>query len=204
MGKLTDFASDYFPFIPRPAPKFVTEDGKRVYGMMAEFTETPVVFHAAEHIRDAGYTQWDVHSPFPIHGIDTAMGMKPTILPRLAGGAAIVGVIVALLMQYYTNHWDFAFVVQGRDTAAWEAYLPITFELGVLATAFTCVFGMMALNGLPRFHHPLLSKASFLKVSDDRFVIAIEASDPSFDPEKTRAMLEAVGGTNIDLVEDED
>ena len=95
-------------------------------------------------------------------------------------------------------------LVQGKVTFAWEPFLPVTFELGVLLTAFTCVFGMMALNGLPRFHHPLFGKRDFLKTSDDVFVIAIEAEDPSFDPEKTRELLESIGGSNSDLVEDED
>ena len=77
------------------------------------------------------------------------------------------------------------------------------FELGVLFSAFTALIGMLALNGLPRHHHPLLKKERFLRVSDDRFIVCVEAADDKFDPEATRAMLASLGGTNIDLVEDE-
>lgn len=203
MGLLSA-ASDYFPFLlPRQAPKYVTEDGKRVYGMVAEFGAVPAVYHAAKKVRDAGYTRWDVHSPFPIHGIDDAMGMKRSKLPFIAGGAALMGVVCAVLLQYYTNAWDYQFVVQGKPYGAWEPFVPVTFELGVLFTAFACLLGMMALNGLPRFHHPLLAYERFAKTSDDRFMIAIEADDPIFDAERTRALLESIGGTDIALVEDD-
>ena len=160
LKELISGAADYFPMLLRkPAPKYVSESGNRVYGMVAEFHETPKVYHAAEMVRDAGYSNWDVHTPFPIHDIETAMGMKTTKLPLMAGAAAITGV---------------------------------------------SIFGMLALNGLPRFHHPLFSHERFYKVSDNRFMICIEAHDPKFDPSATRALLERAGGTDIALIEDED
>jgi hypothetical protein len=195
-------AAEYLPFVPRPAPKFVTEAGVRVHGISAEFPDSPTTYHAAEKLRDAGLKHWDVYSPFPIHGIDEAMGVKRTKLPLIAAGAAVTGVFCAVALQYFTNHIDYQFIVQGKPTDAWEAYLPVTFELGVLFTAFACLFGMLMLNGLPRFHHPLFHSDRFLRVSDDRFVICIEASDPGFDPAKARDLLASAGGTNIALVED--
>ncbi|MBL4590842.1 MAG: DUF3341 domain-containing protein [Phycisphaerales bacterium] len=204
IDKLLSVVADYFPMVVRkPAPRFVTERGNRVYGLVAEFTETPKVFHAAEHVRDAGYSKWDVHTPFPIHDIETAMGIKTTRLPLMAGGAAIAGVATGALLQWGTTAILFPQVVQGKPYDAWQAFLPITFELGILFTAFMCIFGMLALNGLPRFHHPLFSHARFCHASNDTFVIAIEAEDPNFDPVKTRELLEKIGGTHIALIEDE-
>lgn len=197
-------AAEYIPMIPRPAPRFVTEDGVRVHGMVAEFTTPPDVYHAAEKIRDAGYKRWDVHTPFPIHGMEEAMGIKRTILPVLSFGAAITGVLCALGLQYFTNHIDYQFVVQGKNTADWEPLIPVTFELGVLLCAFATLGGMLMLNGLPRWHHPLFNSDRFLRTSDDRFMIAIEAEDKKFDPEATRALLESAGGVEIQLIEDED
>jgi hypothetical protein len=195
--------AEYLPLWARPAPKFVSESGQRIYGVIAEFADPPAFFHAAETCRDAGYSRWDTYSPFPVHGMEGAMGVKRTKLPLMAFGAAVAGVTSALLLQYFTNSWDYEFIVQGKPTDAWEAYVPVTFELGVLFTAFTCLFGMLMLNGLPRWHHPLFNAERFLKVSDDRLIIAIEAADPRFDPHATRRLLEQAGATHIELVEDD-
>lgn len=194
--------SDYFPWIPRPPARFVTESGEEVHGVMAEFETSAAVYHAAEKVRDAGYKKWDVHSPFPIHGMEDAMGIRPTILPVIVAIGAFTGVGLAYLMQWWMTAVDFKIVVQGKPYDGWQPFVPITFELGVLFSAFTALIGMLALNGLPRFNHPLLRKERFLKVSDDRFVICIEANDPQFDPRRTRDLLEKAGGRHIELVEE--
>lgn len=193
---------DYFPFLRRPAPRYVTEAGAPVHGIVAEFATPSGVYHAAEKVRDAGYTRWDVHSPFPIHGIEDAMGMRRTILPVIVATCAFVGVFCALLMQWWMGAVDYPLMVQGKPYAAWEPWVPITFELGVLFSAFGALIGMMALNGLPRFYHPLFRKDRFLRSGQDRFFISIEASDPKFDPYRARDLLQAAGGTDIDLVEE--
>jgi len=197
--------ADYFPMLLRKsAPKFVTESGNAVYGIVAEFSETPKVFSAAKKVRDAGYSKWDVHTPFPIHDIESAMGIKTTKLPLMAGGAAITGVCIAIVLQWGTSLVLYPTVVQGKPFEAWQPFVPIMFELGILLTAFMCIFGMLALNGLPRYHHPLFSHERFYRVGNDRFFIAIEATDPNFDPIKTKKLLEEAGGTDITLIEDVD
>lgn len=194
-------AHDYLPFLKPPPARFVTEAGEEVYGMMAEFDTAPTVYHAAEQVRDAGYAQWDVYAPFPVHGLDEAMGVKRTVLPIFVAAAAFTGIGCGLAMQYWMN-FDYPLVVQGKPYGAWEPFIPVTFELGVLFSAFAAIISMLALNGLPRFNHPLFKKERFLKVSDDRFVIVVESRDPKFDPHSTRRLLEAAGGKNIDLVEE--
>ena len=197
-------AADYFPMLMhKGAPKFVTETGKPVYGIIAEFDETPKVFKAAQKVRDAGYKKWDLHSPFPIHEIEEAMGFKTTKLPLMAGCAAIAGVSIAILLQWGTTAYLYPTVVQGKPFDAWQPFVPIMFELGVLLTAFMCIFGMLALNGLPRWHHPLFSHDRFMRVGNDRFFIVIEASDPDFEPSKVKKLLEEAGGQHITLVADE-
>ena len=196
-------AADYFPFLPKGQPKFVTERGTRVHGMTAVFTDTPGVYHAAEKVRDAGYKKWDLNSPFPIHGIEEAMGFRKTILPYIVFGAGLGGAFVGWLMQFWMSAVDYEIVVQGKPYGAWEPLVPIIFELGVLHAAFAALLGMLALNGLPRFNHPLFTSESFLKTSDDRFVIGIEANDKNFDPEATKKLLEDAGGTDIELIEED-
>jgi hypothetical protein len=181
---------------------YTTESGEVVYGMMAEFASAGQVYHAAEKVRDAGYSNWDLYSPFPIHGIEKAMGVQPTKLPLIVAAMAFTGASLGLLMQWWMTAVDYPLVVQGKPYWAWEPFTPITFELGVLFSAFAALISMLAMNGLPRHYHPLLKKDRFLRTSDDRLVICIESSDPKFDPKKTRALLESAHGKHIDLVEE--
>lgn len=195
--------ADYLPFVPRPPARFVTEGGQRVHGILARYKDPADVYHAAEAVRDAGYTRWDVHAPFPIHGIEHAIGMKRTKLPLMVAAGGFTGAGLGYLMQHWMSAVDYPLVVQGKPFAAWEPFVMVTFELGILFAAFTALFGMLALNGLPRFNHPLMRRTSFLASSDDAFFICVEADDKKFDPEQTRALLERAGGYDIELVEDD-
>ncbi len=193
---------DYLPFVPRPAPRFVTEKGDPVFGYLAQFASPSAVYHAAERVRDSGYESWDLFSPFPIHGIDEAMGQKRTILPVLVACGAFTGTFCAFLMQFWMSAVDYPMVKQGKPWGAWEPFMPIGFELSILFAAFTALIGMLALNGLPRWHHPLFRKESFLRVSQDGFAICIESSDPKFHPQQTKELLQSIGATSVELVED--
>lgn len=182
---------------------YTTESGVPVHGMMAEFGTPGEVYRAAEVFRDAGYTKWDVHTPFPIHGMEEAMGIKRTILPKLVAIVGLSGAGLGFLMQWWMSAVDYTLVVQGKPFNSWQAFIPITFECGILFSAFAALIGMMALNGIPRHNHPLMNKERFLACGEDLFVLAVEAQDPKFDPEQTRRLLESAGGRNVDLVEEE-
>lgn len=196
-------AHDYFPFLRRPAPKFVTEKGDPVYGFLAHFDTPQAVYAAAEQVRDAGYSEWDVYAPFPIHGIDEAMGVKRTKLPLLTAAVAFgVGTVGAFGLQYWVAGVTYPLTKQGKPYAAWEPFMPVGFELSVLFAAFATLIGMLALNGLPRFYHPLFRKDRFLGVSQDAYAICVEAGDPKFHPEETRRMLQQLGAKDVELVED--
>lgn len=187
---------------PSAGKLYVTEAGEPIHGILAEFATPADLYHAAEKVRDGGYQKWDTFSPFPVHGMEEAMGVKRTILPVMSFFGGITGSSLGLLMQWWMSSVDYQIVTQGKPFFAWQAFVPITFELGILLCAFTTLIGMLALNQLPRHHHPLLKKDRFLGASDDRFFICVEAADPAFDPEKTRALLEKAGATAIELVEE--
>lgn len=174
----------------------------KLWGLIAEFPNPGVLTHAAEQIRDAGFTRWDVYSPVPVHGMDEAMGLKPSRVTFIMGFMAAAGFTTALLMQWWMGAVDYQIVTAGKPLFAWEQAMPILFELSVLFSAFGAIFGMLILNLLPRWNHPLFSKHRFLRVSDDRFIIAIEAADPRFDEASVRRLLADSGGTHIDTVED--
>jgi len=181
---------------------YKTEAGKNVYGLMAEFKTPADTYHAAEKVRDAGFGKWDVYSPFPIHGIEEAMGLPATKLPLVVAAVGLTMACAGFGFQYFVRFIDYPLIHQGKPADAWQLLVPVTFEIGVLFTAFTALLGMLAFNGLPRWHHPLLAKERFLRTSDDRFIIAVEAADPKFNPEATRKLLTDAGATSVEVVED--
>jgi hypothetical protein len=169
---------------------------------MGEFQNVDSVVSAARQIRDAGFRKWDVHSPFPIHGIDQAMGIRPTILPWLVLGGGLAGLLSGLALQWFTNAFDYLFWVSGKPTLKLPAFIPVIFELTILFSALAAVFGMLALNGLPMLYNPLLKLARFRRATNDRFFIVIDAADPQFDEEATPRLLASLGAVEIEKVED--
>lgn len=179
----------------------MSED-KTLYGIFVEFEDVNDLRSAAEKVRDAGYTKWDCHSPFPIHGMDGAMGIKPTILPWLVLGAGITGAIVATVMQWWMNAVDYPTIISGKPFFSLPANIPVIFELTILFSALTTVGGLFLLNGLPLHYHPLFSSERFARATDDRFFLVIEACDPKFNLDQTRQLLESFGGAAVETVED--
>ena len=104
--------------------------------------------------------------------------------------------------MYWMNAVDYPFWVSGKEPYAWPATIPITFELMVLLSGLTAVFGMFGLNKLPRLHHPIFAHSTFHRFSDDRFFLSVEATDPKFDSEKTVEFLQSIGGANVEIIED--
>ncbi len=192
---------------------------KRVYGYLAEFKSASALYKAAEKVRDAGFRRWDCYSPYPIHGLDKAMGMKRSILPWFVFFGGMTGTATAFVLATLTqtNVWDFMpwlekaaetypTVVQGKPTNIFTvpAFFPIMFELTILFSGFTVLFGVLALMKLPRLNHPLFASKQFHRATDDGFFIALEARDSKFSPDGTRSFLQEIGGANIELVEEED
>jgi len=174
----------------------------KIEGLLAEFADPAALMKAAQKVRDAGYKKFDCHSPFPIHGMDAAMGLKRSSLGWIIGIAALIGTTGALGLQWWTSSVDYPLVISGKPFFSFQAYLPVTFALGVLLSAFAALFAMLILNGLPRLHHPTFYSDRFAKFSDDGFFISIEADDPKFDTEATRQFLESIGGTNPEVLKE--
>lgn len=179
---------------------------KKVYGYLAEFESASKLWKACENTRDAGFKKWDAFSSFPVHGLDKAMGLKKSILPNIVFCGGVLGLITGFSLAYITQVEIYPTVVQGKpanlNTTA--AFFPIMFELTILISGFTTLFSLLALMGLPRLNHPLFASKQFKRATDDGLFIAIEARDPKFSPEATREFLESIGGSNIELVEDDE
>ena len=164
-------------------------DGQKLWGLLAEFATPDDLVRAASRVRDAGYTKWDAHTPFPVHGLDDAMGVRQTRLPYLVMAAGIVGCTSGLLMQWWMNAVDYPLIISGKPFNSLPADIPVTFELTVLLASLTAFLGMLVANALPRFHHPLFKVAAFRRATTDAFFLVIEANDPRFEAKATEHLL---------------
>jgi hypothetical protein len=176
---------------------------KTLYGILAEFSNPKTLMDAAKNIKDNGYRHYDTFSPFPIHGIDKAMGLKKSKLGWIVFSHGLLGFTGAFAMIYFMMVVDYPLNISGKPLMNLPAWIPVIFELTVLLSAFGAVFGMFYLNGLPRLNHPLFNSENFKKASDDGFFVCIESEDPQFEPEKVQKMLEDIGATNIERIYDE-
>ena len=174
--------------------------------VLAEYKSAHDVLHAAEKVRDAGYVRWDTHTPFPVHGMDRAMGLKDSRLGWIVIAFALTGLTGAFVMMHWMNGVDYPTVVGDKPPGAPEtlpSMVPILFELTILLSAFGAVLGMFHLNRLPRHNHPVFESDRFRLASDDRFFLSIEADDPKFDLDKTQALLAGAHAANVEVIEEE-
>ncbi|MDH3285283.1 MAG: DUF3341 domain-containing protein [Acidobacteriota bacterium] len=180
------------PSLPRGTPCF---------GLLAQYRGPRELIHACEIVRDAGYSKWDAHTPFPVHGLDRAMGLTASKVPWIVLVTGLGGAASGMLMQWWMSAVSYPLVISGKPFFSWQAFVPITFELGVLGGALGAVFGMFALNQLPNLYHPLFNSERFEKVTDDGFFVSIRADDPKFDLDTGRRLLERAGATHVEVVE---
>ena len=183
------------------APVQHTEPAQLV-GLLAEYEKVDDVVTAAEAVRRDGYLRWDVHSPFPIHGIDHAMGTRPTVLPWIVLCGGLFGLVGGLLLQWFCNAYDYPFLISGKPLWSLPANIPVIFELTVLCSALTAVFAMLGLNRLPMLYNPLFKHDRFRRATDDRFFVFIDATDPRFDEARATSLLKEMGATAVERVED--
>ncbi len=171
--------------------------------ILAEFDTPAGVLHAAEKVRDAGYEKWDVHTPFPVHGMDRAMGLGDSPLGWIVLVMGLTGCAGAALMMWWMNGFDYPLIIGGKPPDAIPSMIPIMFECTILLSGIGAVFGMFGLNQLPRHHHPVFYSTRFERCSDDKFFISVEAQDPKFDLKRTKQLFETAHATHIELIEEE-
>jgi hypothetical protein len=175
---------------------------KVIYGVVAEFDLPEKLVAAGRKVHHVhGYTKLDALSPFPVHGIDDAIGVPRSILGYLVFLVGSIGFLGAIGLIYYAGAISYKLVIGGKPLFAFEPSIPIMFECTVLLGSFCAVFGMFALNKLPQFYHPTMNYAGFPGVTNDRFLLVVEASDPKFDIVDTQRLLESLGAKNTEVVE---
>jgi hypothetical protein len=171
------------------------------FGLIATFDTVPAIYHAAEQVRDAGYKNWDCITPLPVHGLDKAMGLKRSIVPRISLAGGITGFCTGMSLIWWTDGFDYKLVVGGKPLFSPMFAFPVSYELTILFTAFATIGGMFFLNGLPMHYHPVLKYDHIRRGMDDQLFIVIEARDPRYNVANTKALLEKAGGKDIKEIE---
>lgn len=174
---------------------------KKIYGLLAEFDTPTQMVDAATAIREAGYTKTDAFSPFPLHEIDEALGIKRSILPYLVFCGGVIGLLSGLGLQYFVHVIEYPINVGGRPLFSLPSFIPPMFELTILFAAFTAVFGMLFLNGLPQPYHPVFNVPRFALATREKFFLLIESEDPQFEYEETKKLMESLGPQEVFDVE---
>lgn len=172
-----------------------------IHGVVADFESPDALMDAVRAARAKGYTKMEAYTPFPIHGIDDAMGAKQSILGYIVLCGSATGLTTAVLLQWWTGTIAYPLVINGKPLFAFEFGFPIMFELTVLLSAFCAVFGMLGLNGLPRLNHPIFNYSNAAGASDDRFLLVIESSDRAFDVNGTKSFLQSLGPDKLEVIE---
>ncbi len=180
-------------------------------GLIAKFDSPADIMNAARKVREAGFKQWDVVTPFPVHGLDPAMGLKRSLVPRFTIIGGITGITTGMLMIAFTGASDldlgilsegYKLIVGGKPFFSPHFAFPVAYELTILFSAFASIIGMFILNKLPMHYHPVLKYDDIAQGTDDKFFLCIEKDDPQFDLEKTRAFIQGLKPTDISELED--
>lgn len=172
-----------------------------LYALVAEFDEVDEIMEAAHAARKAGYRKIDAHTPFPVEGLDQALGMENTRLGWIVLAMGIVGLLLGFGMQWYANTIFYPLNIGGKPLNSWPNFVVITFEITVLISAFTAGLFMIGRNGLPRLYHPIFNTPNFESATRDKFFLSIEARDEKFDLADTKSFLEGLGASRVSEVE---
>ncbi len=175
---------------------------ENIYGLLAEFDTPTELVAAANKIREAGYKKTDAFSPFPLHEIDEALGVKRSILPFMVLAGGVTGLLTGLGLTYFVHVLEYPIIVGGRPFFSLPSFIPPMFELTILFASFTAVFGMLFLNGLPQPYHPVFNVPRFALATREKFFLLIERKDPKFDYEETKSFMQSLNPQEVFDVEE--
>ncbi|MDA1194187.1 MAG: DUF3341 domain-containing protein [Planctomycetota bacterium] len=170
---------------------------REVVGMIGLYDDPDVLISAAETVRDAGYKKWDCHTPYPVHGLDDAMGLKPSPVPYVTITAGLIGGALGMLMMWWMSAVDYPVRIGGKPYFSWQAFVPITFELFVLFAALATMGSMIFLTKLGSWASPLHDNNVMIHVVTNRYGVVLDAADEQFSEEQARALLTGTGCQDV-------
>ncbi len=175
-------------------------DDKMIYGVTAIFETPDEIIHAAK-ATSAAYKKYDIHTPYPVHGMPKAMKLKPSKLGYFSLAFGLTGTAIALLFMWWSMSVDYPLIIGGKPFFSLPAFIPVTFELTVLLASVGAVLTMLFfLFKLPNNSHPLHDTDYMKSVSVDKFGLCIEAKDDEFNEQKAVEFLKGLGGRNITTI----
>ena len=172
-------------------------EAKQQVGVVGLFDDPDALIHAAEQVRDAGYRKWDCHTPYPVHGLDQAMGLADSPVPYICLTAGFLGVGVALLMQWWMDAVDYPVRIGGKPMFSWPAFVPITFEMFVLFAALATMASIVILGKLGRWHSPLHDSDIMREITSDRFALVLDSADEHYAADAAESLLAQAGCQDI-------
>ena len=170
-----------------------------IYGALAAYDSPEALLRAAHRVREAGYTHTDALTPFPVHGLVEALGVRKSRMAALVFAGAVAGFATGLGLQYWVSAVAYPHIVSGRPYFSWPNFIPVIFECTVLFAGLTAFIGMLVRNNLPRPHHPVFSSRLAEDATTSRFVLVVEASDPRFDAAATPELLKRTGADEVEV-----
>lgn len=173
-----------------------------VYGLLAEFNTPDEMVRATLAAKQAGYRRMECYTPYPVEEAADALDVHTNRVPLLTLLGGIMGVTTAFLMETWISAIAYPLNIGGRPLFSWPAFIIPAYEWTILFAGLSAAFGMLALNGLPQPYHPLFNAPNFrLGATDDKFFLCLEAIDPRFDRDDTRAFLEQFHTASVVEVE---
>lgn len=177
---------------------------KKLYAVGAEFANPAELYAAAEKVREKGYKWWDCYTPYYIHGLDKAMGLKKSMVGLFTFAGGLTGLTGGFLLITITSVFVYPIDTQGKPFFSLPGFVPILDLLMIILSAIMSIVGMTTLCLLPRLHHPLWEWEDFTRATHDKFFIVIEANDPRFNEKNAVDLLREIGGTNLTYIGDEE
>ncbi len=177
---------------------------RKLYAVGAEFAGPAELYAAAEKVRDRGYNGWDCYTPYYIHGLDKAMGLRKSWVGIFTLVGGLTGMVGGFLLITITSVYVYPMDTQGKPFFSLPGFVPIIDLLTILLSAIISICGMLTLCGLPRLHHPLWEWPDFNRATHDKFFIVIEVNDPRFNEKASVDLLREIGGSNLTFIGDEE
>ncbi len=169
----------------------------KTVGVVGLYKDVNALIGAAEAVRDSGYRKWDCHTPYPVHGLDRAMGVKPSPVPYVTLTAGFVGLAGAIALTGWISVFQYPARVGGKARCGWRAFVPIYFELFVLFAALATMASVLLFCKLGRWHSPLHDSDVMRHITCDQFAIVLDAKDDQYSEDQTPEILKATGCTDV-------
>ena len=190
------------------------DSSPKPFAVVAEFANSDELLRAVEKTKEAGYRDIEAYSPVPIYGLAEAMDFKDNRLWLLCFGGGLTGAIGGMLLEWYTSaspfNWPgipaptgmnpYTHMVGGKPLFSLPAFVPVAYECTILLAAFGAMFGMFALNGLPKPHHPVFNAESFKRASQDRYIMTVESTDPRYDEVELEAFFRTLAPISVEAI----